>query len=360
MFLTGRVRSATTPVYAEFGRCGQGIRVGGDVKLRGVLVGRIGKLINAPETPCRIRLDLMPEAIEQIPANVGAQIRAKTVFGEKWVGLIYPEDSDGARIAAEDTIPSTRTLDPLEVEALLDIALPLLDAIQPDRLAGALEALAEGFSSQEDEVITAIEDGQLALRPLNRNRDQLIEGLRQLNEAGQVLDEVDADLLQSFKNLENLNQFSIKNQALLEETLEKAPQLFSDLSQLFRVSLVDFVDIANTGATVISLVAAQAGDVERLLEALPPFDHAWIRNLNAACPVRFATTEPGLSRGDPVPGRCWRVHNIVSESQGAYAPGEEPGPDQVIAADYGFLGLGVLNPIDRIMWAPQLPREARR
>src|SRR5688572_19102909 len=124
MMLTGAIKSKVVNTTAVFENCGQGLRVGGDVKLRGVLVGRL-ESIELRDGDCRIGLDLFPESVAQIPANVGAEVRAKTVFGEKWVELLFPETPEEARIAAGQTIEKEDTLDPLEVETILNVALPL-------------------------------------------------------------------------------------------------------------------------------------------------------------------------------------------------------------------------------------------
>ena len=178
--LTGNLGSNTVDAFAEFDNCGQGLRDGGDVKLRGVLVGRLGPLERIQGNDCRVRLDLFPESIDQIPANAGAEVRAKTVFGEKWVELTYPEDRADEAMAAGDVIPKERTLDPLEVETILNTGLPLLEAIDPENLSAALEALADGFAGQEDDAVLAIREGIEALRPFNEDKELLAQGIRQL------------------------------------------------------------------------------------------------------------------------------------------------------------------------------------
>src|SRR5688500_12092369 len=118
LFLTGKVRPRVVPIAADFENCGQGLREGGDVKLRGVLVGRIGEAeLTGQGGGCRINLDLFPEDVDLIPADSGAEIRAKTVFGEKWVEMVVPE-TGGEPIKAGDVIPKERTSDPLEVETI--------------------------------------------------------------------------------------------------------------------------------------------------------------------------------------------------------------------------------------------------
>lgn len=354
MFLAGKVKAATARAYAEFGRCGQGLREGGDVKLRGVLVGRIGALEASPDATCLVALELFPGALDEIPANIGAQIRAKTVFGEKWVELLYPTDPFEERIAAGDKIHLGRTIDPLEVETILNLAVPLLDAVDPERLSSALEALARGFSGHEEAAARAIRAGVESLEPLNEKKELIERGIDQLRQASAVLEDVDDDLLASLDNLIEVNRFTTANDRLIEENLRKAPLLLRELSTLFETRLFDLTELVNQGATVISIVSARADDLDRLLEALPAFSSGWIRNLNHTCPYRQVTTEPGKEVGEKVPGRCWRVHNILAESRGAYEEGEEPRPELLDAASYEASGISLPADVGRILYAPTL------
>jgi virulence factor Mce-like protein len=352
--LTGSIGSNAKKAFAVFENCGQGLREGGDVKLRGVLVGRIGTLERIEDGDCRVRLDLFPDSMAQIPANSGAEVRAKTVFGEKWVELLYPDDPDDAHIAAGDLIPKDRTLDPLEVETILNTGLPILEAIDPENLAAALEALSEGFAGQEDDAVAAIRDGIRALRPMNENRDLLEKGIDRLDESSDVLSDVDDDLLAAMANLDEVNEFTISNQRLIDENLERAPILLDELSVLFETRFGDLTKLVDRGATVIGLVSSRTDDLEKLLTVLPQFNSKWIRNLAPVCRYRQTTTEPGREVGDRVPGRCWRVHNIVSHSQGAYGPNEGPEPRAATTADFEAAGLEAPSDLGRLLWTPAI------
>jgi phospholipid/cholesterol/gamma-HCH transport system substrate-binding protein len=156
--VNGGLTNPRIPAYAVFGNCGQGLRVRGDVKLRGVLVGQIESIEKVTGGDCKVELGMFPEDQEDIPANVGAQVRAKTIFGEKWVELLYPNDPAGTPLARNDVIGTDRTIDPLEVETILNTALPLLDAVDPENLAATLGALKSGFVGHEE----------AAIRPSNR------------------------------------------------------------------------------------------------------------------------------------------------------------------------------------------------
>ena len=227
----GGLIDRSVPVVADFTNCGQGLRVGGDVKLRGVLVGRISSITRLAdgEARCRVELGLKQETLDQIPANAGAQVRAKTVFGEKWVELLYPEEPAADAIAAGDAIGRDRTIDPLEVEAILSTALPLLDAIDPEHLAGALTALGDAFTGREDAAIRAMTAGIEALDPVIENRELLKKGIAQLAETGEVLEDVSPDLAAAFDNLDDVNRFTIANRDLIETSLRKAPLLLDEL-----------------------------------------------------------------------------------------------------------------------------------
>lgn len=351
-FLTGKITSASQPATAIFGNCGQGLREGGDVKTRGVLIGRINLIERLDDGRCEVGLALFPEKATQVPRNVTAQIRAKTIFGEKWVELLYPDDPDDEALAAGARIQDT--IDPLEIETILNVALPILDAIDPEHLAGTLEALASGFVGHENAAIRGIHSGSEAVRVANENTALFKKGIDQLAESGEIFDEVDEDLLASLDRLDELNRFTSRNSSLIAANLEQAPALLRELSQLFETRFVDLVKIVDRGATVIGIVSARTSDLDRLLNELPKFNANWIGNLGHQCRYRMVPSEPGKSRGDPVPGRCWRVHNLISETQGPYAPGQEPQPNRVSSADYEALGIMDPSELDKMLFAPAL------
>lgn len=349
MFLTGRITSASQPASAVFGKCGQGLHEGGDVKTRGVLIGRINGIELLDNGDCSVSLALFPDKVKRIPHNVGAQVRAKTIFGEKWVELLYPDDPDTEPIEPGQEI--AETIDPLEIETILNTALPILDAIDPEHLAGLLDALAGGFVGHEDATIRGINAGTEALRVANENTALFKKGINQLNESGEVFDKVDSDLVAALDKLDKLNRFTSENSSLIAQSLAKTPALLRELSTLFETRFVDLTKIVNQGATVIGLVASQTEDLDRLLEQLPKFNANWVRNISHTCRQRQAPSEGG-SVGDPIPGRCWRVHNIISETQGAYAPGEGPEPNRTTAADYEALGLSTPSDLGRLLFLP--------
>ena len=370
VLVNGGLTRNFTPAFAEFSNCGQGLRVRGDVKLRGVLVGFIEDIDRELGQNCRVMLGLFPDKTEQIPANVGAQIRAKTIFGEKWVELLYPKDSATATIGEDDVIPTSRTIDPLEVETILNTALPLLESIDPENLAATLDALANGFSGHEEAAIRATVSGIRALEPLNENEGLLNKGISQLAESGKVFQDIDDDLFVALEKLDNVQRFTIDKQALIAANFQKVPALLDELQFLFSSRFSDITKLVDRGATVIGILAARTEDLDRLLTVLPEFNSRWIRNLGHTCRHRQPTDEKKANGetkepGDRVPGRCWRVHNLLSHTQGPYnkrnkpRPHDDDGAAPAVATKADVQELGVSGAIDlgRLMLTPSLTED---
>ena len=115
---------------------------GGKVKLNGVEVGRVDSVIggNRPrgaETAYR-----SSTRSNYIPANVGAQIRATTAFGAKYVDLIYPEHPSPHRLAAGAVLVSRNVS--TEVNTVFQNIVDVLNQIDPPKLNAVMNALADG------------------------------------------------------------------------------------------------------------------------------------------------------------------------------------------------------------------------
>ena len=94
------------PVTLSSDRTGLVMETNADVMLRGVQVGRVSQ-IGGGKDGASLKLEIDPDQIRYIPANVEAQISATTAFGTKFVELVYPtnpsaEATDRRRGAAFD------------------------------------------------------------------------------------------------------------------------------------------------------------------------------------------------------------------------------------------------------------------
>ena len=88
----------------------------------------------------------------QIPDNVTAQMLPETLFGERYVALQIPAQASAAPLRNGSVIGQDRSSSAVELERVLDEALPLLRAIQPDKLAATLGALATALDGRGERI----------------------------------------------------------------------------------------------------------------------------------------------------------------------------------------------------------------
>ena len=93
-------------VKVETSNIGLQLPARADVKIRGVLVGEVLDM-SATSDGAELTLGLFPSQIDTIPDNVTASIVPKTLFGEKYVSLIVPDEASASPIKAGDTIERT-------------------------------------------------------------------------------------------------------------------------------------------------------------------------------------------------------------------------------------------------------------
>jgi phospholipid/cholesterol/gamma-HCH transport system substrate-binding protein len=164
-FLFSGTFTSSVPVLLRSDRAGLVMETGGKVKLRGVQVGRVAQ-IAGDKGGVSLKLEIFPDQVQHIPANVRAQIRATTVFGAKYVDLVYPEHPSARPIAAGAVITSENVT--TEVNTVFQNLVGVLDQIDPPKLNATLTALADGLRGQGQrigEATTSANDVLLALNP---------------------------------------------------------------------------------------------------------------------------------------------------------------------------------------------------
>jgi phospholipid/cholesterol/gamma-HCH transport system substrate-binding protein len=160
---TGALKS-TVPITVASERSGLIMEPGAKVMMNGVQVGRVSG-VTGGQQPARLHLDVDSNQAALIPSNVGAQIRATTAFGAKYVDLIYPSDPSPTSLTAGATLMSRNVT--TEVNTVFENVVGLLDQIDPAKLNAVLAALSEGFRGQGDRIGEAITDANEVLLQIN-------------------------------------------------------------------------------------------------------------------------------------------------------------------------------------------------
>jgi len=166
-FFAGTFRSFV-PVTLTSDRAGLVMEPGAKVKLRDVEVGRVGGITGGSQ-PVSLKLELYPDQIRFIPANVQAKIKATTAFGAKYVDLIYPDDPSPQRLA-KGAVLQTRNVS-TEVNTVFDNLVGLLRQIDVAKLNAVLTAFADGVRGQGERIGKATTDANQVLEAINPRMD---------------------------------------------------------------------------------------------------------------------------------------------------------------------------------------------
>lgn len=164
ILFAGTLRRAV-PVTVTSDRAGLAMEPGAKVRMRGVEVGRVADLHGSGRFT-QLQLELSPEDARRIPDNVTAQIRASTVFGAKYVDLVYPQHPSGTPIGADAVVRATNVT--TEINTVFEDLVAVLDQIDPPKLNAVLTAVAEGVRGQGEhigEATSAANEVLLAVNP---------------------------------------------------------------------------------------------------------------------------------------------------------------------------------------------------
>ncbi len=169
-----------------------------DVKIRGVIVGEVLDF-DTTEQGAELTLGIYPDETDTIPANVTGSIVPKTLFGEKYIALIIPEEGAASQpIAQGDTITKTRVA--TEVEAVLNDLYPFLTAVQPGDLNMTLNALSTALEGRGELIGENLETVDSYLKRVNPQLPELIEDLRLTAEVSDTYAEILPELGQILDN----------------------------------------------------------------------------------------------------------------------------------------------------------------
>jgi phospholipid/cholesterol/gamma-HCH transport system substrate-binding protein len=185
-FSIGAFNRSFTPavrvtVTAE--RAGLVMEPNAKVKMRGVQVGRVAS-IQGGSAPVSLTLDIDPEQIVHIPANVVARIDATSLFGAKFVDLAYPAQPEAARLRAGAVVPTENVT--AEVNTVFENLVALIQQIDPAKLNAIVTAMAEALRGQGSRIGEATTAANQVVAALNERTDTLREDWQAVTSAADV------------------------------------------------------------------------------------------------------------------------------------------------------------------------------
>ncbi|MBB5913215.1 phospholipid/cholesterol/gamma-HCH transport system substrate-binding protein [Nocardia transvalensis] len=187
----------TEAIYVDAPRAGLVLDPDAKVKIRGVEIGRVST-ITYTGSSARMKLDVDPEQLKLVPANVGADIRSTTVFGAKYVNFEVPDQPakdhlrPGATLAAQAVTVEFNTL----FQHLTDV----LAKVQPEKLNATLTALGTALEGRGDKLGQLLADSDTFLRDINPSLPDLQRDLQSSTGVTNLYADTVPDLLRTTDN----------------------------------------------------------------------------------------------------------------------------------------------------------------
>lgn len=309
LFIAGTLavyHKAFTPVTLvklETDRVGSQLRTGGDVKVRGMLVGEVRSVL-AKGDHAELELALDPDKTPVIPRNVSARLLPKTLFGERYVSLQLPETSQGP-IKAGDVIPQDRSSSAIELQKVLDDVMPLLQAVQPEKLSSTLTAVStalEGRGKQLGQTLVQLSD---YLGKLNPSLPDVKADITGLANVANTYNKAAPDLLQALSDLTTTSRTIVDQRAQLTDLYATVTAASVDLTSFLQVNKDNLIRLTTAIQPTLDVLAKYAPEypclMQQLAESVPRAELAFGKG-TAHPEVSRVTIEFAASRGKYLPG----------------------------------------------------------
>ncbi len=182
-------------VSAVVADAGGALRKGSDVKMGGVLVGKVSSVGRDKSGGVLIDMEMSEEDIEYVPANVVARILPATVFGTTFVDLIVHGTAAKDHLEPGDEIGADTTQGTLEFQQALDDIDRLVKALGPAQLASAIGSASQALQGRGDRLAATVDTLNSYLARLNPRMPEVRADLEALATTVEVIDDVAPDLL---------------------------------------------------------------------------------------------------------------------------------------------------------------------
>ncbi len=291
------------PVTLETDHVGNQLRAGADVKLRGLIVGEV-RTIRPDGDHAVLDLALDPDHVGEIPGNVTARLLPKTLFGERYVALQTPEVPSG-RLREGSVIGQDRTSSAVEIEEVLDNLMPVLRAIQPEKLSATLNAMAtalDGRGKQFGDTLVQLGDYWAEITP---SLPDLRADIQRLSTVADTYAEAGPELLTALRDLTVTTQTVVEQRGQLRNLYRTLTNASIDLGGFLAANKDNIIDLVSESESTLAVLAKYAPEypclLKQLVDAIPSADRAFGKGTSTPNVTRV-TIEITSSRGKYVPG----------------------------------------------------------
>ncbi|MGA5543097.1 MCE family protein [Mycobacterium sp. NPDC051198] len=183
------------------GRAGLSMDPGSKVTFNGVPIGRLASIdvVTVDDNPeAKLTLDVKPQYLKLIPENVSAELRATTVFGNKYISFLSPPNPSSERLSPSTPIRAQGVT--TEFNTLFETITAISEQIDPIKLNQTLTATAQALDGLGDKFGQSIVNGNDILSDLNPRMPQIRRDIAGLADLGEVYANAGPDLFDGLTN----------------------------------------------------------------------------------------------------------------------------------------------------------------
>jgi phospholipid/cholesterol/gamma-HCH transport system substrate-binding protein len=271
------------PLTMLAARAGLVMDPGSKVTYNGVEIGRVQSIsaIQRDGKPAaKFVLDVNPKYIRLIPANVEANIRGTTVFGNKYVSLTSPKHPTPQRITPSNVIDARSVT--TEFNTLFETLTSIAEKVDPVKLNLTLSAAAEALNGLGDKFGQSIVNANAILDDINPRMPQIRHDIQQLASLGDTYADAAPDLLDSLNSAVITARTLHRQEADLDTALLAATGLGNTGEDIFA-----------RGGPYLQRGIADLVPTAQLLDTYSPEIFCTIRNYYDEEPLAYQTTGGG-------------------------------------------------------------------
>src|SRR3954451_24893122 len=278
-------------------RIGNQLVVPADVKLDGILVGRVSG-VHVDGDHAVMTLQIEKSKIHQIPADVEARILPKTLFGEKFVDLVIPQDaSGGPQLKAGAVIPQDHSQTAIELQKVFNDLVPLLRALKPAELSIALSNLADALRNRGEALGHNLELVNTYFSQFNKDMPNFQHDISALADMASNYADAAPDLLTMLRNFSaNARTFTAK-QDQFAQFLTGSDDFAQTSSRVFGNNADRLIKLADVSQPVADLYAKYSIVLECLPNGLAIYDRTRLEQAFGQGPYLHITLTPVGDRG---------------------------------------------------------------
>ncbi|MEV6288294.1 MCE family protein [Kribbella sp. NPDC051770] len=323
-----KVFTDTVEVRLKTSHIGLQLNTHADVKLRGIIVGEV-RSVSTDGDEATVNLSLKPDQVEEISSAVSARILPKTLFGEKYVALVPPPGNENARhIRAGDVIARDKTAIGIEIEKVLNDALPLLQAVDPADLNATLNTLATALEGRGTEIAETLTQLDGYLKKLNPSVPKLMEALTKLTQVSQLYGDVTPDLVRALRNLTITGNTVVEKEQQLQKFFTDVQTLSGTANGFLRENEDRVIRLGEVSRPVLDLLERYSPEFPCFLKVMTdtaPILNDTFRDGALHINLELITNQPTPYQPNELPAyKDKRGPTCVGKNYSH--PGEKPGP----------------------------------